>query len=594
VFDRPRQLTSVEQAAAMRLSDFVTILAFVGLLNSCGGGGGGGSSPSVPADHFILRFDQPTATVGSSFGFSVTAYDAAGNIDSGYAGTVRLSVTDPKATVDCCSGSFAGSGGGKEFVVTFFTTGIQSITVTDTSGPASGNSGPLTVTNPSPPVLDPTAPQGAALNKPYAFIFVASGYPPITFSATGQLPPGLHPVTSDGLLTGTPAATGTYAIQVQAVDGVGQRVTQDFLIQVYSHGFALTPGTMSGALTNHTATLLSSNLVLIAGGWSNTAEAVASAELFDPATGLFFNTGSMSSTRSSHSASLLCDISASSCTDHRVLVAGGFGGNGEDLATAELFDPATGTFAPTGNMTAAREFHSATLLANGKVLITGGQTQSVVRADAELFDPATGTFTATGNMAAPRVLHTATLLKNGNVLIAGGSPMPAAAELYDPNTGTFSASGTLTNDRSDHTATLLPDGRVLICGGFGQDGALLASAEIYDPVSGTFTSTGSLVTARHEHAAALLTNGTVLVAGGRTEGSSTYHLSSAYAEVFDPTTGIFTQTGGLQIPRLTPTMTALPLGSSALALVTGGANDTGSADGTGGTETALATAEWYQ
>ena len=110
----------------------------------------------------------------------------------------------------------------------------------------------------------------------------------------------------------------------------------------------------------------------------------------------------------------------SSCTDHRVLVAGGFGGSGVgDVATAELFDPATGAFAPAC-MTAAREGHTATLLANGKVLITGGSTQSVGRADAELFDPTTGTFTATGPMATVRTFHTATLLSSGKVLIAGG------------------------------------------------------------------------------------------------------------------------------------------------------------------------------
>jgi hypothetical protein len=574
-----------------------SVVAMLALVTASCGGGGGNTSPSVPVDHFILRFVAPTATVGTPFSFSVTAYDASGNIVSDYAGTVRLSITDPKAIVVCCSGSFAGTGGGKSFEVTFFTTGTQSITITDTSGPASGNSGPLTVTNPSAPVIDPTAPQGATLNKPYAFTFIATGYEPITFSASGTLPPGMNPVTSRGLLTGMPTATGTYAITVQAVDGVGQSMTQDFSIQVFPRGFVLTRGMMHEARTNHTATLLSSNLVLIAGGWSNTAEAVATAELFDPGTEMFSMTGSMSTARSSHTATLLCDISVSSCTDHRVLVAGGFGGSGVgDVATAELFDPATGVFAPTSNMTAAREGHTATLLANGKVLITGGTTQYVGRADAELFDPTTGTFTATGSMATVRTFHTATPLSSGKVLIAGGffGGATATAELYDPNTGTFAVTGTMTTARWDHTATLLPDGRVLICGGGSNSGLLLASAEIYDPGSGTFTATGSLVTARFEHAAALLPNGTVLIAGGQTDSPSTYHLSLAYAEVFDPSTSTFAETGGLQIPRLTPVLTALPSGSTALALLTGGANDTGNANGTGDTQTREASAELYQ
>lgn len=572
-----------------------TVVAMLTLVTASCGGGAGNTSPSVPVDHFILRFVAPTATVGTPLSFSVTAYDASGNIVTNYAGTVRFSTTDPRATLPPPS-SFAGSGGGRGFDVTFFTTGTQSITVTDTSGPASGNSGPLTVTNPSAPVIDPTAPQGATLNKPYVFTFVATGYEPITFSASGTLPPGMKPVTSTGLLTGTPTATGTYAITVHAVDGVGQNMTQDFSIQVFAHGFALNPGMMHEARTNHTATLLSTDLVLIAGGWSNSAEAVTTAELFDPATGMFSTTGSMSTARSSHTATLLCDLSATACTDHRVLVAGGFSGAVDDVATAELYDPATGTFVPTGNMTAPREGHTATLLASGKVLITGGTTQGAGRADSELYDPTTGRFTATGSMAMVRTFHTATLLSSGKVLIAGGffGGATATAELYDPNTGTFAVTGTMTTARGGHTATLLPDGRVLICGGGGSSGALLASAEIYDPGSGTFTATGSLVTARFEHAAALLTNGTVLIAGGRTDSPSTYHLSLAYAEVFDPSTSTFAETGGLQIPRLTPVLTALPSGSSALALLTGGANDTGNANGTGDTQTIEASAELYQ
>lgn len=571
-----------------------TVVALLILVTASCGGGGGNTSPSVPVDHFILRFVAPTATVGTPFSFSVTAYDASGNIVSDYTGTVRFSTTDPKASMPA-SGSFAGSGGGKSFEVTFFTTGTQTITVTDTSGPASGNSGPLTVTDPSAPVIDPTAPQGATLNKPYAFTFVATGYEPITFSASGTVPPGMNRVTSTGLLTGAPTATGTYAITVHAVDGVGQNMTQDFSIQVFAHGFALIPGMMHEARVNHTATLLSSNLVLITGGSSNTPEAAATAELFDPATEMFSLTGAMSTERSSHTATLLCDLSVSSCADRRVLVAGGFGGGGVgDVATAELFDPATGTFAPAGHMTAAREGHTATLLANGKVLITGGSTQSAPRADAELFDPITGTFTATGAMAMARFFHTATLLSSGKVLIAGGAPGTAAAELYDPSTGTFAATGSMTTVRYDHTATLLADGRVLICGGGGNNGAILASADLYDPVSGTFSGTGNLVTARAAHAAVLLRDGTVLVAGGRAQSTSSYHLSLAYAEVFDPSTGAFAETGGLRIPLLTPILTALPPSSSALALLTGGALYTRDTNGTGYTQTIEASAELYQ
>ena len=145
---------------------------------------------------------------------------------------------------------------------------------------------------------------------------------------------------------------------------------------------------------------------------------------------------------------------------------------------------APGSFAATGQMSTPRAFHSATLLANGKVLIAGGVSglaQGATLTTAELYDPASATFTLTGSMAAPRAGHTATLLPNATVLLVGGnnqSGILATAELYDPATGTFSFTGSLTTARTGHTATLLKSGQVLVIGGAGPAG-ILASAEIY-------------------------------------------------------------------------------------------------------------------
>jgi hypothetical protein len=174
----------------------------------------------------------------------------------------------------------------------------------------------------------------------------------------------------------------------------------------------------------------------------------------------------------------------------KVLVAGGgSGGNGEAgaLASAELYDPATNSWSSAGSMAAGREHHTATLLPSGKVLIAGGYSPGAggAVASAELYDPATNSWSSVGSMAGARFASTATLLPGGNVLVAGGqlagSPL-ASAELYDPATNSWTSAGSMAAGREEHTATLLPSGTVLIAG--GDDAAtpvVLASAELYVP-----------------------------------------------------------------------------------------------------------------
>ncbi len=338
----------------------------------------------------------------------------------------------------------------------------------------------------------------------------------------------------------------------------------------YANGqtFAAT-GSMAAPLICSTVTPLPNGTILIAGG-DNANGPTTAAEIYNPSSGEFTPVGAMNVAHG-------CFSTAALLNDGTVLIAGGSGNttaelyisSGPSSGSFSLYTPPTplqpqnpnGT--KMGPMTAVRYHATATLLQNGTVLIAGGDTgNNAGMATAEIYNPATGTFTATGNMTTPRTTQTATRLPNGTVLIAGGQHNISGqvvlntAEIYTPSTtnpltGTFTAVGNLTTTRCQQTATLLTNGTVLIAGGENTSGATLSSAEIYTPstaTSGSFAATGSMNSARVNHTAILLADGTVLVTGGFPNIASSNNATGT-AEIYTPSARTFALTGNMTEPR---------------------------------------------
>lgn len=329
----------------------------------------------------------------------------------------------------------------------------------------------------------------------------------------------------------------------------------------------LTP-TLAEPRAYHTATLLQDGRVLLAGGWKtdpsvNALRNLATAELFDPARHTLRSVGPMAKARVFHCATLL--------NNGKVLMTGGYDERIDTLASAELFDPATGQFLPTGSMAQKRVKHTATLLADGRVLVVGGEGGVRDLATAELYDPGTGTFSPTGPMVQPRMQHSATLMADGRVLVAGGwNSYPdflylSSAELYDPATETFSPTGSLQTERCGHTATLLPGGKVLLISGYNGIHSEPSSGELYDPSLGRFTQL-PMAEGRISPGAVGLPDGRVLVLGGlKTIWKDPYYETLSSVEQYDPSTGKFGSSKPLISPRQAHTATLLKDGRVFLA-----------------------------
>jgi N-acetylneuraminic acid mutarotase len=279
-----------------------------------------------------------------------------------------------------------------------------------------------------------------------------------------------------------------------------------------SAGWAATAGPLATPRTDHTLTTLADGRVLVAGGKDGSGAALASTELFDPTTRTFASAGSMGRARRNHTATLL--------RDGRVLVVGGR----PSLGGAEIFDPVTSSWRATKTSpTFGRTDHTATLLRDGRVLVVSGSSTN----SAEIFDPLTEGWSSTAPLLQQHRRHTATLLPDGRVLVAGNG----SAELYDPESNDWRLAAAPLFTRFDHTATLLPDGRVLLVGGRSGAVASFRGVELYDPASDSWQTAPSLHAARYGHGAALLPSGEVLVVGGSDE-TGTLTSSEIYSSGF--------------------------------------------------------------
>jgi hypothetical protein len=567
-------------------------------ITACSGGGDTQPPPSPPpppaATHLLLTAPA-TALARVSLPVSVTALDASNNRVTSYSGSVMITSSDGHALLPAVSVLIAGGGG--TFNATLESVGAQTFTATDTvQASIAGTSPPIAVSAAPPIAITSGSPPGGKAGSAYnrrkchpggpcspddRFRFVASGGAgTITWTwaaAPGSsLPPGLS--LADDLISGTPLSVGSYNIIVTATDSgtpvalasnpytitivnpdppviatlpgpPGATLNQPYSYQFQISGFAPLTVSETGALPPGLAPLTATGL--LAGTPTNANSYPIQVHATDAAgqdtaqafvIGVFqhgfSSTGGMQATRWLHTATLLAS--------GQVLVTGGEMQAGTEI-TSELYAPTNGSFAATGALHVARATHTATLLCdlaaqpctNSKVLVVGGWNATAIVGSAELYDPIAGTFTLTaGSLATGRYGHTATRLQSGKVLIAGGAsgaggvPALASAELFDPATGTFSATAApMASARINHTATLLSDGRVLIAGGVDTDSLPLDSAELFDPVAGTFSAIAGPMTAARYGHTATLLPGGKVLIAGGVDSSNTI---IATAEIYDP------------------------------------------------------------
>lgn len=405
---------------------------------------------------------------------------------------------------------------------------------------------------------------------PAAYLWLDQSHPsPISGTAAGQTLPGPSATTGASPGGGGSAPGASLPPGSSAAPSAGQSPKL-----AYGNGTWTGTDPLPAARWATASVPLHDGRVMVVGGATGTSsfDAVASAAIFDPSTGHWTAVTDMLQPRAYAMAVTLADGS--------VLVAGG-SRNGQPLDTAELYNPDNGTWAAAGRLNLPRTQGTLTLLGDGRVLAAGGGIEGAPgwssTASAEIFDPKLGTWTIVPPMSVARARHTATLLANGEVLVAGGATtyhgetgsVTATAEIFDPRANSWRAAAPMSKPRYVDGAVLLNDGRVLVAGGWystSNSDPSHDTAETYDPATNRWAATGSMTSGRAEYGLVRLPDGRVLAAGGI---DPAYRVQ-ATSELFDAATGLWHATGSLAVATMWPAAQVLPDGR---VLVAGGGLD---------------------
>ena len=392
-----------------------------------------------------------------------------------------------------------------------------------------------------------TARVGAVTVDPMLYIVSPGG----AMIASGD-DSGLTFVTSDVTASVTATSTGDFTVCVGAATSTGHpggyilnlKATPPTRPAVTAGTFAVAEARLAIPRTGHATIALRDGRVMAIGGTDANGTLTATAEVYDPASGLV-------TTVPARDVVARRDPTTALLTDGRVLVVGGITANGVTDAVS-IYNPVDGKWVASTSLGTPRIGAEAIVLDDGRVLIVTGSSALLPLATAEIFDPATGSVAQTGSMSTPRSGLYASKLADGRVLIAGGFDATldaiGTAEVYDPKTGRFTMTGKLVTARFNHHSTLLDDGRVLLTGGStGTED--LSSSELYDPKTGTFTATGSMQFARQGGTALRLADGRVLIASGayRAGDERQFVVEIGAAELYDPATGRFVPAGALPV-----------------------------------------------